>query len=143
MLGSVHEYSVVIKEHHLDAFGHVNNAVYLELFEEARWDLVNGGGYGFAEMLSRQLGPAILEAHVVFKREIRNRQRIRISTWIESHDQRIGTIAQTMVGDDEKIHSEARFIYGLMDLRTRRLVQATPEWWRAMGLPEGVSPTGP
>jgi len=36
MLSStVHEYEILIKEHHLDSFGHVNNAVYLELFEEA------------------------------------------------------------------------------------------------------------
>ena len=143
MLGAVHEYEVVIKEHHLDVFGHVNNAVYLELFEEARWDLVTRNGYGYAEVLSRQVGPAILEAHVVFKREIRNRQRIRIRTWLESHEQRIGTIAQSMVGDDDKIHSEARFVYGLMNLQTRRLIVPTPEWWRALGLPGNGAPVGP
>jgi YbgC/YbaW family acyl-CoA thioester hydrolase len=139
MLGTIHEYQVVIKEHHLDGFGHVNNAVYLELFEEARWDLVTGNGYGYAEVLSRQIGPAVLEAHVVFKREIRNRQRIRILTWIESHEARTGTIGQSMVGDDDKVHSEARFVYGLMNLQTRRLVEPTPEWWRALGLPENNS----
>ena len=30
-------YKVKIRESHLDTLGHVNNAVYLVLFEEARW----------------------------------------------------------------------------------------------------------
>ena len=30
-------HQVKIKEAHLDTLGHVNNAVYLVLFEEARW----------------------------------------------------------------------------------------------------------
>lgn len=140
---AVHEYEVVIKEHHLDGFGHVNNAVYLELLEEARWELVTGNGYGYAEVLARQLGPAILEAHLVFKREIRNRQRIRILTTMESHDQRVGRMLQTMVATDGKVHCEARFVFGLMDLRTRRLVDPTPEWWRAMGLDGPLAPAAP
>lgn len=37
MLGPIHEYPVVIREHHLDTFGHVNNAAYLDILEEARW----------------------------------------------------------------------------------------------------------
>ena len=46
MLGRVHDYQLVIREQHLDTFGHVNNAKYLEILEEARWDLITGNGYG-------------------------------------------------------------------------------------------------
>ena len=134
MLGTVHEYEIVIKEKHLDAFGHVNNAVYLELFEEARWDLVTRNGYGYEEVLQRRLGPAILEANLIFKRELRNRQRVRILSWLESYEQRIGKMAQKIVGEGDTLHCEARFTFGLMDLNARRLVEPTPEWWRAMGI---------
>ena len=34
----VFTYPLLIKETYLDTFGHVNNATYLTLFEEARWD---------------------------------------------------------------------------------------------------------
>ena len=61
MLGSVHEYEVVIREHHLDVFGHVNHAVYLELFEEARWELVTANGR-LAEVMSGA-SVRLLEAH--------------------------------------------------------------------------------
>ena len=29
------EFEVLIREHHLDSYGHVNNATYLALYEEA------------------------------------------------------------------------------------------------------------
>ncbi len=37
MIGEAHEYHLLILEKHLDTFGHVNNASYLEILEEARW----------------------------------------------------------------------------------------------------------
>ncbi len=45
-----HEYQLLIHEGHLDSFGHVNNATYLNLFEEARWDWITARGYGLKEM---------------------------------------------------------------------------------------------
>jgi hypothetical protein len=35
MLDHKHEYEALIHERHLDTFGHVNNAAYLEILEEA------------------------------------------------------------------------------------------------------------
>jgi acyl-CoA thioester hydrolase len=42
----IHTYPLTIKETYLDTFGHVNNAMYLALLEEARWDLITTNGYG-------------------------------------------------------------------------------------------------
>ena len=41
-----HEKTTVISEAHLDSFGHVNNARYFELLEQARWDLITERGFG-------------------------------------------------------------------------------------------------
>jgi acyl-CoA thioesterase FadM len=46
MLSPVHEYTVLIIERHLDTFGHVNNATYLDLFEAARWEWITSNGFG-------------------------------------------------------------------------------------------------
>ncbi len=43
-------YDTQIKEHHLDSFGHVNNATYLSLYEEARWESITENGYGLKEV---------------------------------------------------------------------------------------------
>jgi thioesterase-3 len=139
MLGSVHEYPVVVREQHLDTFGHVNNAKYLELLEEARWDLVTRNGYGLSEVLRRQVGPAILEATLKFQRELRNRQALVIKTWTESYVGKIARITQQMVDEQGRVCCDAQFVYGLFDLAARRLIAPTPEWLQAVGLrPEDV-----
>ena len=74
---TVHEYELLIHEAHLDTFGHVNNAKYLEVLEEARWDFITRNGYGLDEVVRTRIGPTILEINLRFQREIKNRQRVR------------------------------------------------------------------
>jgi len=67
-----------IKEHHLDTFGHVNNATYLQLFEQARWDIITEHGYSLEEIHKMKQGPVVLEVNVKFLKELRNRENITI-----------------------------------------------------------------
>ena len=99
MVGSVHEYALVIREQHLDTFGHVNNAKYLEILEEARWDLITRNGYGLEEVLRRRIGPTILEINLKFQRELQNRQPIVIKTWMDSYAGKIGRV-RARIGND-------------------------------------------
>ena len=62
--------SMMIKEHHLDTFGHVNNATYLQILEQARWELLNTHGFGLETIQRLQLGPVILECNIKFIREL-------------------------------------------------------------------------
>jgi thioesterase III len=141
MLGSAHEYQLLITEQHLDTFGHVNNAVYLQLFEQARWDLITRNGYGLADVHRLQIGPTILEVHVRFSRELRNRQTVTIRTWLDSHQGKVGKLVQQMSDDTGKVCCEAVFTMGLFDLKARKLIPPTPEWIRALGLrPEDFAP---
>ena len=41
MQENLFEYPVIIREQHLDSYGHVNNATYLQLAEEARWEMMH------------------------------------------------------------------------------------------------------
>ncbi len=134
MLGPIHAYSIVIREHHLDTFGHVNNAAYLDILEEARWDLVTRNGFGLEEVQRLKVGPTVLEVQVRFAREIRNRERVTIRTWLESYSGKIGKLAQQIRNEADEICTEALFTIGLLDLTTRRLVRPTPEWIAALGL---------
>ena len=65
------EYTLQIKEHHLDSFGHVNNAVYLALYEEARWELITHNGYGMDEVKKFRQGPVVLDVKVRFRKEMK------------------------------------------------------------------------
>ena len=134
MLGNVHEYPILIHEQHLDVLGHVNNAMYLTLFEEARWDLITRGGYGLDEVLRRKIGPVILEVALKFQRELRNRQRIVIRSWTDSYAGKVARFTQQMVDEQGQICCDAQFAFGLFDLVARKLILPTPEWLQAVGL---------
>ncbi len=41
--GRPHEVSIKVRGYHVDVYGHVNNARYLEFLEEARWALLEEG----------------------------------------------------------------------------------------------------
>ncbi len=131
----VSEYPITIRETHLDLFGHVNNAVYLELFEEARWEIVEAGGYGLKKVQETGVGPTILDIHLQFKREIRNRDKITIRTWMTHRTPKLMTLRQVMVNAKGEDACIADFLMGLFDTRARKLVAPTPEWLRAVGLP--------
>ncbi len=134
MLGAVHQYELQIREGHLDTFGHVNNAAYLDILEEARWDLVAANGYGLEEVHRRGIGPVVLEVHLRFMREIRNRQRVVVRTWLHSYAGKIGRLAQQICDERGQLCTDALFSIGLFDLRTRKLIRPTPEWVAALGL---------
>lgn len=125
-------YSTVIRETLLDSFGHVNNAVYLTLYEEARWELITRNGYGLAKIKESGLGPTILEVKLKFLKELYARDEIVIETELLSYEGKIGKMLQRMKRGDE-LCSEAEFVFALFDTKARRLVLPTPEWLQAVG----------
>jgi YbgC/YbaW family acyl-CoA thioester hydrolase len=128
------DYEVIIRESHLDTFGHVNNAAYLELFEEARWEFITRNGYGLKKVQEIQQGPVVLELSMKFKKEITLREKIRITTRLVDHKKKITRLHQEMVKEDGTVATEIDLVFGLFDLKTRRLIDPTPEWMKAIGL---------
>lgn len=135
MSNLVFEYPVTIRELHLDSFGHVNNAVYAQLYEEARWDFITKNGFGLDRINELQIGPVILDMKIRFKRELLNREVILIKSHaLAIVSSRIMVLEQTMYKPDGKVASEAEFTVGLFDMKERKLVDATPEWLKAIGV---------
>lgn len=124
----LHVHPVTIVESHLDTFGHVNNATYLKLFEEARWELFTARGFGLKEIQASGVGPVILEAHVRFRRELKNRERAAIETSLVEYRGKLGRLKQCMNRDDGTLACEAQFVIALWDLKRRKLIDPSPEW---------------
>lgn len=135
---TTHEYKLTIREFHLDTFGHVNNAVYLQIFEEARWELVTQNGFGLKDIHKFGLGPIVLEVNIVFKRELTLRENVTVRTKLLSYDKKIGELEQSIVGEDEAVRATARFKIALFDLTARKIIAPTPEWLRAIGVQENT-----
>ena len=129
------EYDVLIREMHLDSFGHVNNAAYVMLYEEARWDFITKNGFGLDYILKHQVGPVILDLSVRFKREIKNRELIKItSKAVEIISPKIMVLEQAMVNAEGKVASEAKFTVGFFDMQERKLINANEDWLKAVGV---------
>lgn len=133
MSSKTFSYPIIIKEIYLDTFGHVNNAMYLTILEEARWDLITKNGYGLKKIQETGQGPTILEIKLLFLKELRLREQISIETQMVSYERKVGKLVQKMVRDGE-VCCEAEFIIGLFDLKERKLILPTPEWLRAVGM---------
>lgn len=128
------KYQLLIREHHLDTFGHVNNATYLEIYEEARWELITGRGYDLKYIHKSGLGPVILEVQLKFIKELRLREEITVTTELVHYNGKIGQLKQQMLKKDGTVASEAFFTIALFDTRERKIVLPTPEWKKAVGL---------
>lgn len=130
-----HVHPVTILESHLDYFGHVNHAVYLTLLEEARWDMITARGYGLKRIQETGQGPIVLEVTIRYRRELRLRKKVLIETELISYEKKLARIHQEIKDQEGHIYCTADFKFALFDLKNRKLVNPTPEWLKALGLP--------
>jgi thioesterase III len=130
----MHTYNYLIQETDLDTFGHVNNASYLRIFEQARWDWIANRGFGLDVVKEKQIGPTILEINIKYKRELKHREPIRIESICAEHNGKISKVRQKMINAKNEVASEIELTIGLFDMQRRRLISATPEWARAIGI---------
>jgi acyl-CoA thioester hydrolase len=137
-MAAVHDKTITISESHLDSFGHLNNARYLELFEQARWDLITERGFGIEVIRRTGTGPTILEVTVKFLRELAPRETVVIRTELVSYERKVGKIRQQMLKGDGTVACEAIFTFGLFDVERRKLIDPTPEWAFAVGIAPAV-----
>ncbi len=137
-MSQLFEYKTRIEERYLDTFGHVNNSVYLQLYEAARWDFMNCNGFGIKEIQDSQQGPVLLEVHLHFKRELLNRQMIHIHSQFQGmKNKKVMILAQEIViAESGKQASNMEVILGFMDLKKRKLIAPSEQWYRVLGLTE-------
>ena len=125
---------MLIVEAHLDTFGHVNNATYLQLFEQARWDMITRRGFGLDAIHQGRRGPVILDVFVKFRAELKNREEVVIESRLDSYKKKIGKLQQVIRKSDGSVACEAAFTIGLWDLDERKLLLPTPLWLSALGV---------
>ena len=135
-MSEVSKYELLIRESHLDTFGHVNNATYLVLYEEARWEVISNKGYDLKYIQKSKQGPVLLDVTVKFMRELKLREKIIITTEMVEQKGKIGKLKQTMVKEDGTVASEAIFTIALFDTHERKIIEPTDAWKKAIGLIE-------
>ncbi len=129
----IYEYELLIREHHLDSYGHVNNATYLALYEEARWEAITANGYGYKKVHETGLGPVILEINLKFFKELKLREKIRITLEVVSYENKICMLKQQMLRENNEVASEAMLTTSFFDLKNRKIILPNADWLKAIG----------
>lgn len=129
-----HSYNVTIKEFHLDTFGHVNNAVYLQLFEAARWEIMTVNGYGLKTVMSEKKGPIILDVKLEFLKELHLREEIVIETQVDAFKGKVSIIHQNIINSQKQIACKAQFTHAFFDLEKRRIIEPSTDWLKALSI---------
>ena len=80
-----HTYKIRVRGFHLDLYGHVNNARYLEFLEEARWDLLETDR-GLDWWHEQGLAFVVASIHINYRRPA----GLATDLEIRSHMQRLG-----------------------------------------------------
>lgn len=133
----IFRYQMLIKEHHLDTFAHVNNATYLALLEEARWEFLNEQGMNLKTIHQTGIGPIVIECNIKFLKELILRQPIVIESQIMSYEGKVGIMRQDILNENNEVYSQAKLTFGVFDMKTRKLILPPPPWSQALGL-EGL-----
>ena len=128
------EYKLMIKESHLDSYKHVNNATYVQLYEEARWEFLEQMGYGFHHIHQHKEGPVVLEINVKYRKELNNRETITIRSYDFFVKGKILKMKHQMIKENGDIASEAELTFGYMDLKERKLMRPPKPWLEKFGL---------
>jgi acyl-CoA thioester hydrolase len=128
-------YQTTILEHHLDAFCHVNNASYLQLFEEARWDFSEKIGHGLEWVLAQKKGPIVLNVEISFRKELVNREKISIESWsLGMKNRLVLAFEQKMRKENGQLASAIKLDLGFMDLKLRKLSPFPQKWMESFGI---------
>jgi acyl-CoA thioester hydrolase len=73
----------------IDAYEHVNNAVYLTWLDRAAWSHSAALGVPLEECVRMRRGMAALRTEIEFARAARCGERVQVATWIAASDGRL------------------------------------------------------
>lgn len=113
---------VTVRGYELDVNGHLNQAVYHQYAEHARWELLRAAGLVPDKMQLSGLGPVVLESTVKYRRELHLGDEITITCECRWGDGKVFWMDQQIRKLDGTVSAEVSVVLGLMDLRARKLV---------------------
>lgn len=123
---------ITVRGYELDTQGHLNQAVYLQYAEHARWECLRAAGISQAGLIARGVGPVALEVTVRYLRELRGGDEVDVSCGFAWGTGKTFRIEQDYRRPDGEAVAWLTGVGGLLDLGERRLVADPAERFRAM-----------
>lgn len=120
----MHSTEIDIRAYHCDGYGHVNNARYLELLDEARWRAWEAIDYGwFAE---RQMQVVVSRIDIRYLREAVIGDRLTIETELMALNVRDGVFRQCIERAGKRV-AEAMVTFAVLGPASRRALAIEDE----------------
>ncbi|MFD3651921.1 acyl-CoA thioesterase [Streptomyces sp. 24-1644] len=113
---------VTVRGYELDTQGHLNQAVYLQYAEHARWELLRAAGLPQEKLLASGVGPVALEVTVKYASELRGGDKVRVTCAFIYGAGKSFRIAQQIIKEDGTVAAEVTGVGGMLDLTARRLI---------------------
>jgi len=127
-----HDHTVTADQ--IDAFGHVNNAAYLVIFEQARWAVLDAIGTPWAQVAASGVGPLVLGVEVSFVREVLLGETVTVHTHFEPTSPRRFNVLHRMVGADGTLRALGTIRGSFFNFQTRKIEAPPDAVVEAMGL---------
>lgn len=113
---------VTVRGYELDVNGHLNQAVYHQYAEHARWEVLRAAGLVPDKMRLSGLGPVVLESTVKYRRELHLGDEITVTCECRWGEGKAFWMDQQIRKLDGTVSAEFSVVLGLMDLDARKLV---------------------
>ncbi|MEU6818010.1 acyl-CoA thioesterase [Streptomyces sp. NPDC046860] len=123
---------ITVRGYETDTQGHVNQSVYLNYAEHARWSLLRAAGISQAELVGAGVGPVALETTIRYRRELLAGDEIVVTCTFVWGEGKTFRIEQTVAKADGTLAAEITATGGLMDLTARKLVPDPRESFRKL-----------
>ncbi|MGW3956099.1 acyl-CoA thioesterase [Streptomyces sp. NPDC004752] len=113
---------VTVRGYETDVQGHLNQAVYINYAEHARWSLLQTAGISQAGLVGQGVGPVSLETRIRYLRELRAGDEVDVTCAFEWGGGRTFQIPQTIRKADGTVAAQITGVGGILDLKLRKLV---------------------
>jgi acyl-CoA thioester hydrolase len=122
-MGDLFQVRVGVRGYELDIQGHLNQAVYLQYAEHARWEFLRAAGITPAKLQASRSGPVVLETTIRYLAELRAGDEVDVSCAFDwGGGGKTFRLLQELRKADGTLAAEVTAVGGILDLDARRLV---------------------
>lgn len=109
-----YQYPFEARGHELDSYQHVNNAVYLNYMEQARWRLIQEAGL-IDQLQGSGMKVVIIEINIRYKKEIKLFDEMLVETRVKKEMPYLIFEHRILKASDRTIHAKAKVKSLLLD----------------------------
>ncbi|MER5195173.1 acyl-CoA thioesterase [Streptomyces sp. NPDC002755] len=129
---------ITVRGYETDVQGHLNQSVYINYAEHARWALLQAAGITQAGLRAKGVGPVALETTIRYRRELLAGDEVDVTCVFEWGDGKTFRIRQTITKADGTVSAELTSVGGLLDLTERRMVAEPTVYFKELATDPGL-----